>query len=116
LPAGHGHRPGPADARLGFARFRLASHDRGRHVAHRLALDHPGVVTRLAVLDIGTGSSWPTGMASPSTCSPAEPGYGPLSVWQQYTPDVRANAPPVGHFLPEEAPDLVTAALRDFSD
>ena len=43
-------------------------------------------------------------------------GYDPLSVWQQYAPDVRGNALPVGHFLPEEAPDLVTAALRDFFD
>jgi haloacetate dehalogenase len=38
--------------RLGFALFQLASHDRGAHVAHRLVLDHPSVVTRLAVLDI----------------------------------------------------------------
>src|ERR1700755_930681 len=28
--------------RLGFARFRLAGHDRGGRVAYRLALDHPG--------------------------------------------------------------------------
>ena len=38
----------------------------------------------------------------------------PLGVWQQYAPDVRGNALPTGHFLPEEAPDLVSAALRDF--
>ena len=37
---------------LGFDRFRLAGHDRGGRVAHRLALDHPGRVERLAVLDI----------------------------------------------------------------
>jgi haloacetate dehalogenase len=37
---------------LGFARFRLAGHDRGARVAHRLALDHPDAVERLAVLDI----------------------------------------------------------------
>jgi haloacetate dehalogenase len=43
-------------------------------------------------------------------------GYDPLGVWQQYAPDVRGHALPVGHFLPEEAPDLVTAALRDFFD
>ena len=41
-------------------------------------------------------------------------GYEPLSVWQQYATDVRGAALPTGHFLPEEAPDLVTAALRDF--
>src|SRR6201987_3348796 len=37
---------------LGFARFRLAGHDRGGRVAYRLALDHPGRLERLAVLDI----------------------------------------------------------------
>ena len=40
----------------------------------------------------------------------------PLGVWQQYAPDVRGRALPTGHFLPEEAPDLVSAALRDFLD
>jgi len=39
-------------ATLGFARFRLAAHDRGARVAHRLALDHPDVLERLALLDI----------------------------------------------------------------
>jgi len=38
--------------RLGFARFSVAGHDRGGRVAYRLALDHPGRVDRLAVLDI----------------------------------------------------------------
>jgi haloacetate dehalogenase len=37
---------------LGFDRFALVGHDRGGRVAHRLALDHPGSVSRLAVLDI----------------------------------------------------------------
>jgi haloacetate dehalogenase len=37
---------------LGFARFRLAAHDRGARVAHRLAADHPDAVERLAVLDV----------------------------------------------------------------
>lgn len=39
-------------AALGFERFRLVGHDRGGRVAHRLALDHPERVERLAVLDI----------------------------------------------------------------
>ncbi len=39
-------------AELGHERFRLAGHDRGGRVAHRLALDHPDRVERLAVLDI----------------------------------------------------------------
>jgi haloacetate dehalogenase len=39
-------------AALGFARFMVAGHDRGGRVAHRLALDHPERVERMAVLDI----------------------------------------------------------------
>jgi haloacetate dehalogenase len=37
---------------LGHDRFRVAGHDRGARVAHRLAVDHPRAVERLAVLDI----------------------------------------------------------------
>jgi haloacetate dehalogenase len=37
---------------LGHRSFLLAGHDRGARVAHRLALDHPGRVRKLAVLDI----------------------------------------------------------------
>lgn len=37
---------------LGFDRFNLAGHDRGGRVAHRLTLDHPDRVERLALLDI----------------------------------------------------------------
>jgi haloacetate dehalogenase len=37
---------------LGFPRFSVAGHDRGGRVAHRLALDHPEAVERMAVLDI----------------------------------------------------------------
>ncbi len=39
-------------SRLGFSRFFLAGHDRGGRVAHRLGLDCPQAVERLAVLDI----------------------------------------------------------------
>ena len=41
-----------AMAALGFERFAVAGHDRGGRVAHRMTLDHPGRVDRLAVLDI----------------------------------------------------------------
>ena len=37
---------------LGFAGFAVLAHDRGARVAHRLALDHPQVVSRMALLDI----------------------------------------------------------------
>jgi len=199
---------------LGFAQFQLVGHDRGARVAQRLALDHPGAVTRLAVLDIvptrhvlgnvtramatayyhwffliapdgipehmiaadpgywvrsliglllGQGASIePEVMADyircfgdprtiAASCADYRSGastdladdeesfaagqkiqcpvlalwgtqafvgreYEPLRVWQQYATDVRGTALPAGHFLPEEAPDLVTAALRDFLD
>ncbi|MGL4728405.1 MAG: alpha/beta fold hydrolase [Bosea sp. (in: a-proteobacteria)] len=41
-----------AMAALGFQQFSLAGHDRGARVAYRLALEHPGRVTKLALLDI----------------------------------------------------------------
>jgi haloacetate dehalogenase len=44
------------------------------------------------------------------------PGYDPIAIWQQYATDVRGYAMPTGHFVPEEAPDLVSAAVRDFLD
>jgi haloacetate dehalogenase len=37
---------------LGFDRFALVGHDRGARVAHRLVLDHPQAVERVALLDI----------------------------------------------------------------
>lgn len=44
---------------LGHDRFAVVGHDRGGRVAYRLALDHPAVVTRLAVLDVvPTGPLW----------------------------------------------------------
>src|SRR5687767_3834034 len=37
---------------FGFDKFPVVGHDRGGRVAHRMALDHAGKVTKLAVLDI----------------------------------------------------------------
>jgi haloacetate dehalogenase len=37
---------------LGHVHFALAGHDRGGRVSYRLALDHPGRLSKLAVLDI----------------------------------------------------------------
>jgi haloacetate dehalogenase len=39
-------------AALGHDSFAVVGHDRGGRVAHRMALDHPAVVTHVAVLDI----------------------------------------------------------------
>jgi len=40
---------------LGFDHFMVAGHDRGGRVAYRMALDHPGTVSSLAVMDIIPG-------------------------------------------------------------
>ena len=37
---------------IGHVHFALAGHDRGGRVSYRLALDHPGRLSKLAVLDI----------------------------------------------------------------
>ncbi len=39
-------------SRLGYDRFAVVGHDRGGRVGHRMALDHPDHVDRLAVIDI----------------------------------------------------------------
>jgi haloacetate dehalogenase len=55
--AGYSFRAMAADqvglmAALGFERFTVVGHDRGARVTHRMALDHPQRVQRLALLDI----------------------------------------------------------------
>ena len=42
---------------LGHERFSVVGHDRGGRVAHRLALDYPEAVERIAVLDIAPTST-----------------------------------------------------------
>lgn len=37
---------------LGFDRFQVVGHDRGGRVGHRMALDHPEIVSKLVVIDI----------------------------------------------------------------
>jgi haloacetate dehalogenase len=45
--------------RLGHIRFSVVAHDRGARVAYRLALDHPGRLDRLALIDIiPTAARW----------------------------------------------------------
>jgi len=189
---------------LGHERFAVAGHDRGGRVAYRMALDHPAVVTRLAVLDIlPTIEQWDRlrgnaavgafhwhFLARPApfperligndpeywlrtvcagwaggpldldayvaaftpeviraSCDDYRAGAGvdveidradreagrrigcptlvlwgarslgagtPLEVWQRWADDVRGEALPCGHFLPEEAPEATAAALRAF--
>lgn len=37
---------------LGYGRFSVAGHDRGARTAHRMGLDHPDVVEKVALIDI----------------------------------------------------------------
>ncbi len=39
-------------AQLGYREFHIAGHDRGARVTHRMALDHPGKVLKVCVMDI----------------------------------------------------------------
>ncbi len=38
----------------------------------------------------------------------------PLGIWREWSADVRGWPVPVGHFIPEEAPDETTRGLLDF--
>ncbi|MFF7249781.1 alpha/beta fold hydrolase [Embleya sp. NPDC008237] len=39
--------------------------------------------------------------------------FDPRQVWADWAPDLRTRILTCGHFLPEERPDEVTAAIRD---
>lgn len=68
-------------AALGHDRFAVVGHDRGGRVAYRMALDHPDVVTRAAVLDvIPTGAVWARAEAR------AMLGFWPFSLLAQPAP------------------------------
>jgi pimeloyl-ACP methyl ester carboxylesterase len=191
---------------LGFSSFALAGHDRGALVAFRAGLDHPGVVTHLACLDVvptldmwdvlsgaGAAVGWHLSlMAQPpglpeamigasadaffghfldawgrapfpadvreaylAACRAAVPsivadyrasagsdiaddqasrdagavlsmpvtvlqqdwgaalGYDAEAVWRAWAPDLVHRTVDCGHFMAEEAPELVTAALLE---
>jgi pimeloyl-ACP methyl ester carboxylesterase len=38
----------------------------------------------------------------------------PLAIWREWADDVRGGPVPVGHFIPEEAPEETTRRLLDF--
>ena len=86
-------------AQLGFHRFAVAGHDRGARVAYRLALDHPAVVERVAVLDIvPTAAVWERADARLAL------GYWPWSLLAQ-------DAPLPERVLSAAADAVVDAAL-----
>jgi len=87
-------------AALGYDRFGVAGHDRGARCAYRMALDHPDVVSRLAVLDIV-----PTGEAFRRAGMDFSLGYW---VWS-----FLAAPAPVPEQLIAGAPELVVNHMLD---
>ena len=80
---------------FGFEKFAVIGHDRGGRVGHRLALDHPNRVTKLAVLDI-------------------------VPTYYLYTHvtlefiQVTGKAMLAGHNIQEDAPEATLAEIRAF--
>ena len=197
-------------AALGFGRFLLVGHDRGARVAHRLAVDHPGSVDKVVVLDIAPtlamyeqttepfaraywhwfflilpahgpermigadaraylrekmADSYDRGVFAPGAWAEYErcftPGaihascedyraaagvdlihdradrdagrgircpllalwgergiigrcFRPVDEWKRVAADVRGHDVPSGHYIPEEAPDVLVAELEEF--
>ncbi len=106
---------------LGHERFQVGSHDRGARVAHRLALDNPDRVERLAVLDIvptiehfeRTDMSFALGyyhwfwFAQPHPFPETLINAAPETWWHAHTS--REPKPP-GFFAPEALADYLAAA------
>jgi haloacetate dehalogenase len=104
---------------FGFERFALCGHDRGGRVGYRMALDHPGVVTKLAVLDIAP--TW-------EAFSRADMAFG-LGYWHWFflaqpydLPERMIGTDPTYFFLSREersrifAPEALDEYLRCFRD
>jgi haloacetate dehalogenase len=109
-------------AGLGHERFSVAGHDRGARVGYRLALDHPEVVERLAVLDIvPTGEAFSRGgrefglslyhwffLAQPAPLPERLIGADPDWFWRWHT----TRGPDTSFFDPEAVEDYL-ACFRD---
>jgi haloacetate dehalogenase len=108
-------------AHFGHEQFFLAGHDRGARVAHRLALDHPGRVRRLAVMDIiptlehferadmafGLGYYHWFWFAQPHPFPETLIGAAPEAWWRAHT---SREPKPAGFFAAEALADYLAAA------
>ena len=108
-------------AHFGHEQFFLAGHDRGARVAHRLALDHPGRVRRLAVMDIiptlehferadmafGLGYYHWFWLAQPHPFPETLIGAAPEAWWRAHT---SREPKPAGFFAAEALADYLAAA------
>jgi haloacetate dehalogenase len=79
---------------LGFARFAVAGHDRGARVAYRLALDEPGRIAKLALLDIvPTASVWQARQTDPEVAP-----HWPWLAGPEPEPEEAIKRDPDGYF------------------
>ncbi|MEA2168661.1 MAG: haloacetate dehalogenase [Solirubrobacteraceae bacterium] len=121
----HSKRAWAADlvAAMPHERFGVIGHDRGGRVAYRMALDHPDVVTQLAILDIvPTGELWEHADDKLSI------GYWHWGFLAQAAPlpERLINGDPGGFWIaaermgignrPEAFPDAVVAEYRRWAD
>jgi haloacetate dehalogenase len=96
---------------LGHVRFMLAGHDRGARVGYRLALDHPGRISKLALLDIiPTCEVWRN----------IEAGRAPAAHWgflsqAEPIPENEIKKDPDGYFSGLMAKWSATGDLKPFS-
>lgn len=102
---------------LGHARFAIAGHDRGAQVAHRMALDNPARVSRLAALDSVpyVGRPEADDMASALAVYPGIWIFEPRPLAEQVinlAPEVWFNGHAEGR--PQAAPYFHPAALEDY--
>lgn len=121
--------------RLGHDRFFLAGHDRGGRVAHRLTLDHPDAVRRLAVLDIAptaamyalTDRAFATGYYHwffliqpaplPERLIAADPDFflrSKLTAWGRSAADVFANEAVEEYLTHFRDPACISASCEDY--
>lgn len=82
---------------LGHVRFRCVAHDRGARVAYRLALDHPGRIERLSLLDI---------LPTPEVWKGIRAGLTPAVHWTYLAqpapmPEREITADPDAYFRPQ---------------
>ena len=87
---------------LGFENFAVVGHDRGARVAYRMALEHPDVVSRLAVFDIV-----PTHFAFDRANADFTLGFWPWSLLAQ-------PAPLPERLLEEAAEDVIENAITEW--
>ncbi len=83
---------------LGHVQFALAGHDRGARVGFRLALDHPGRLTRLALVNI----------------APLDDNFGASDLWRVgRSRFLSMEAPQPEELVSQDPADFLNDALKD---